>query len=73
MRMDLLSAERDILSAVRDIRVGEIDFLDVEEVLLWVGLAFAPFYFSGCAWRCRAIRNSIPAAITQAATNRAPR
>jgi hypothetical protein len=38
MPMDLLSAERDILSAVRDIRVGEIDFLDVEEVLLWVGL-----------------------------------
>ena len=38
MPMDLLSAERDILSAGGDIRVGEIDFLDVEEVLLWVGL-----------------------------------
>ena len=38
MPMDLLSAERDILSAGGDIRVVEIHFLGVEEVLLWVGL-----------------------------------
>ena len=40
MGMDLISAERDILSAVRDIRVGEIDFLGVER--FYCGSDFSP-------------------------------
>jgi aerobic-type carbon monoxide dehydrogenase small subunit (CoxS/CutS family) len=62
-KVEVSRAEIDVSAEKLDFPIPEID-CSTAEILP---------YFSGCSCRCSAIKNSIPAAITHAATNRAPR
>lgn len=62
-KVEVSRAEIDVSAEKLDFPISEVDCSRAEILA----------YFSGCACRCSATKNSIPAAITHAATKRAPR